>query len=466
MPDPTFTLRSPMPVSADELYAWHARAGAFARLQPPWEPVEITAAAGGFDREKYTLTMRARVLGPVKATWVAEAFGFKPGEQFEDRQLNGPFAAWHHTHRFVPDGPNRSFLEDHIEYRLPLGPLGRAFGGGMVRRRLEAMFRYRHDLTASDLRRHDRYKQKARMTVAVTGSRGLVGSELVPFLTTGGHRVVRLVTGSGRPPFDDGTTWVTWDPDGELPPAVLDGVDAVVHLAGDNVADGRWTEAKKRRIRDSRTGPTRKLAGAVAALPAGRRPKAFVSASAVGFYGDRGDERLTEDSPAGTGFFPDVCREWEAATDPARDAGVRTTNLRIGVVLSPKGGALGKQLFAFKAGLGAVLGSGKQWVPWVTVNDLVGTIHHCLMEDAARGPVNACGPNPVTNREFTKALGRVLGRPAFFWLPRFALRAMFGGIADEALLASLRVMPKKLLDTGFAFDHTDLSAALRSVLGR
>jgi uncharacterized protein (TIGR01777 family) len=192
----------------------------------------------------------------------------------------------------------------------------------------------------------------------------------------------------------------------------------------------------------------------------------FVSASAVGFYGDRGDELLTEDSPPGTGFFPEVCREWEAAAEAARKVGVRTVNLRIGVVLSPRGGALGKQLFAFKAGAGAVLGSGKQWVPWVTIGDVVGAIHHGLMNDAVSGPVNVVGPNPVTNRQFTKALGRVLRRPAFFWLPRFALRTMFGQIADEALLASINAVPKKLLDTGFAFDHSELDAALRFVLGR
>ena len=294
----------------------------------------------------------------------------------------------------------------------------------------------------------------------------MIGSDLVPFLTTGGHRVVRLVTGNGGVPFDDGTRWVNWDPASELDPATFDGIDAVIHLAGDNVASGRWNAAKKKRIVDSRVGPTRHLAEAVAVLPADRRPKSFVCASAVGYYGNRGDEELTEESPRGEGFFPEVCRQWEEATAPVRDAGVRTLNLRIGVVLSPKSGALGKQLFAFKAGLGAVLGSGKQWVPWITVGDTVGAIHHALMDDAVRGPLNVVGPNPVTNRGFTKTLGRVLRRPAFFWLPRLALKVMFGGIADEALLASMKALPKKLLDTGFAFDQTELAPALRFVLGR
>jgi hypothetical protein len=303
-------------------------------------------------------------------------------------------------------------------------------------------------------------------TVVVTGSRGLIGSELVPSLLSRAHKVKRLVTGKVGTPPDDGTRWVPWDPHTKLDPSLFDGIDAVIHLAGENVASGRWTAAKKQEIVASRTIPTRNIAEAIAALPVERRPKAFVCASAVGFYGNRGDEVLTEDSPRGTGFFPDVCQDWEDATNPARDAGVRTVNLRIGVVLSPKGGALGKQLFAFKCGLGAVLGSGKQWVPWITVGDTIRAIHHCLTHETVSGPVNVVGPNPVTNRDFAKTLGRVLRRPAFFWLPRFALRLMFGQIADEALLASMKAVPKKLLDTGFAFGHTDLASALRSVLGR
>ncbi len=455
-----------MPVSADELYAWHARPGAFQRLQPPWEPVEISNAVGGFDSDRYNLTMRASVLGPIKATWEAEAFGFEPGKQFQDRQVKGPFAYWHHTHRFIPHSPNTSFLEDHIEYRLPLGAVGRLFGSGLVRRRLAAMFAYRHQLTASDLRRHDQYRDKSRLTVAITGSRGLVGSELVPFLTAGGHSVVRLVTGKGQPAYNDGTRWVNWDPTGPLNATTLGSVDAVVHLAGDNVADGRWNEAKKEKILESRTIPTRRIAEALGALPPGSRPRVFVCASAVGFYGDRGDEVLTEASPPGTGFFPDTCRAWENATAPARDTGIRTANVRIGVVLTPRGAALGKQLFAFKAGVGAVLGSGRQWMPWITIGDVIGALHHSLMNDTVKGPVNVCAPNPVTNRTFTKTLGRVLRRPAFFWLPRFALRTLFGEIADAALLASMRAEPDKLLNTEFAFDHGELEPALRFVLGR
>ena len=191
-----------------------------------------------------------------------------------------------------------------------------------------------------------------------------------------------------------------------------------------------------------------------------------MTASAVGFYGDSGERVLTEESPRGAGFFADVCAAWEEATIPAREVGVRTVQARIGVVITPRGGALGKQLVPFKAGAGAVLGSGRQWTPWIAVGDLVGALYHCVMNETVSGPVNCLAPKPVTNRQFAKSLGRVLSRPAFIWLPRPLLRLMFGGVADEALLASMNATPKKLLDTGFTFDHSDIDGALRFLLGK
>jgi uncharacterized protein (TIGR01777 family) len=452
-----------MPASADELYAWHARPGAFQRLQPPWETIRMVDTEGAFGTDGYRVEFRTSLLGPIKGTWRAEAYDFQPGVRFQDRQLKGPFAFWNHTHSFIPDGPQSSFLEEHVEYRVPGGALGRVLTGRMVRKRLEAMFRYRHALTASDLRRHAKYP--TRLKIAVTGSRGLVGSELVLFLLGGGHAVTRLVSGDFNAP-NDGTTWVRWNAKEPLDPAVLAGHDAVIHLAGDGVADGRWNAAKKKRVLESRTIPTRHLADAIAALPSEQRPKVLVSASAVGFYGDRWDELLTEESSAGTGFLADVCREWEAAAEPAAQAGVRVVHPRIGIVLTPKGAALGKQLLPFKMGVGAVLGSGKQWQPWVTINDLVGVLHEGMMNHSLSGPVIAAAPNPVPNREFTKTIGRVLRRPAFFWLPRVALRVLFGEVADGALLASMRTTPTKLLAAGFAFDHAELEPALRFLLGK
>jgi uncharacterized protein (TIGR01777 family) len=453
----TYDYRSEMPASAEDVFVWHARPAAFLRIQPPWEPVEIVSKHGAFG-DGHRVTFRMSLLGPAHTTWTAELHDVEPGRRFVDRQVSGPFASWDHAHTMTPAGPGRSTLAEHVEYRLPLW--GRV-GSGLVRRRLTAMFAYRHAVTASDLRRLA--KSSARPAVAVTGSRGLVGTELTHFLTTGGYPVVRFVRGDPKPAaWDDGTRSVKWDPDAAVDPSALEGVGAVVHLAGENIGAGRWNESRKRLIRESRTGPTRRLAEAAAKAGV----KVLVSASAVGVYGDRGDEELDESSPPGPGFLADVCKAWEEATEPAERAGVRVVHLRIGIVLSPKGAALGEQLPAFRAGAGAVLGTGKQWLAWITVNDLVGAVHHALVTEPLAGPVNATAPHPATNREFGRTLARVLRRPYLMTLPRPALRLTFGEFADATLLASMKARPRKLEASGFAFDHPELEPALRFLLGR
>jgi uncharacterized protein (TIGR01777 family) len=289
------------------------------------------------------------------------------------------------------------------------------------------------------------------MKVAVTGSTGLVGSALISVLAGAGHDVIRL----RRP--------VQWDPEkGFVDAAAIRNVDAIVHLAGESIASGRWTSARKKRIRDSRVQGTRLLADAIGRLQP--LPKVFVSASAIGYYGDRGDELLREDSSAGQGFLPDVCKQWEAATDPATRAGVRVVHLRTGLVLSAKGGALRKMLTPFKLGVGGVIGSGRQYWSWISIDDVCGAILHCIHASTVHGPVNIVAPSPTTNAEFTKTLGRVLGRPTIFPMPAFAARLALGEMADELLLASARVEPAKLLASRFVFRHRELDAALRSVL--
>ena len=301
-------------------------------------------------------------------------------------------------------------------------------------------------------------------TVAVTGASGLVGSALVTGLTSAGHRVVRVVRGAGAASVA-GQRLARWDPEsGALEPSALAGADAVVHLAGESVAGGRWTEAKKRRIRSTRVDVTRRLAEALPRLE--RPPRLLVSASAVGYYGDRGSEILREDSAPGPGFLAEVCREWEAATDPAARAGIRVVRLRIGMVLSRRGGALGAMLTPFRLGAGGPVGSGVQWVSWIAIDDLVGAILHALATEALAGPVNAVAPEPVTNRELARTLGRVLRRPALLPLPAVAARLLFGQMADELLLASARVEPARLRATGFTFRHARLEDALRHELGR
>jgi hypothetical protein len=301
------------------------------------------------------------------------------------------------------------------------------------------------------------------MRVAITGSTGLVGSEVVTVLSAAGHEVVRLVR---RVPAPGEKAVLRWDPmKGEVDAAGLEGLDAVVHLAGENIASGRWNAARKAAIRDSRVIGTRLLCEALAGLA--RPPKTIVCASAIGYYGDAGEDALTEESPAGPGFLPEVCREWEAASGPAARKGIRVVVLRIGVVLSPNGGALSRMLPLFRKGLGGVIGSGRQFVSWVALDDLPLIILHALQCGDLSGPVNAVAPRPVTSREFTEALGKALSRPTPLPVPAFVLRIAVGReMADALLLASARVIPKRLLDTGYAFRSPELETTLRRLVER
>ncbi len=297
------------------------------------------------------------------------------------------------------------------------------------------------------------------MKILITGSSGLIGSALIPQLAGEGHQVVRLV----RRRRADGEDVAVWDPDaGKLGISSLTQTDAVINLAGENIAAGRWSEERKKQIRESRVRGTRLLSESLAQLAA--PPRVLVSSSAVGFYGSRGDEILTEESPPGSGFLPEICKEWEAATEPARQKGIRVVNLRIGMVLSGKGGALTAMLPAFKAGAGGKIGDGRQFVSWIAIDDLARAISHALLSKSLSGPVNAVSPNPVRNIELTKALGKVLGRPTIVPVPAFAVRLMFGEMADALLLASQRVQPTRLEASGFNFQFPEIEAALRHAL--
>jgi uncharacterized protein (TIGR01777 family) len=299
------------------------------------------------------------------------------------------------------------------------------------------------------------------MKILVTGSTGLVGSTLLPFLKSKGHEVFRLVRSQAK----TGPDAIYWNPEkGVDDTARLEGLDAVVHLAGENIAEGRWTDERKARIRDSRVKGTRVLSETLARLAA--PPRTLISASAIGYYGDRGAEIMREESAPGADFLADVCREWEAATEPAAQSGMRVVKLRFGVILTPKGGALTKMLAPFQFALGGKLGSGKQYMSWVTLDDVVGAINHALTDETLSGPVNVVAPNPVTNYEFTKTMGRVLSRPTIFSVPAFAVRLAFGEMGDVALLSSTRVEPTRLKESGYVFQHPELESALRQMLNK
>jgi uncharacterized protein (TIGR01777 family) len=460
---PHYVKRSRIPVPADALFAWHTRPGAFERLTPPWEPVEVVERSGGIESGA-RVVIRVPLAPLVRTRWVVEHRDYIDGRQFRDVQLSGPFAHWVHTHRIEPDGPGASTIEDSIDYRLPLGPAGALAGGPVARAKLGRLFRHRHAVTAADLERHQRFAGRGTLRVAVTGSGGLIGSALLPFLTAGGHEVRRLVRGERPGAGHAAAGDIRWDPERmTIDAAALEGLDAVIHLAGEPVAE-RWTEAHKRAIRESRVRGTGLLAQAIASLA--NPPRVFVSASAVGFYGDGGDRLLDELSPPGHDFLASVAQAWEGAARPATDRGVRVVHPRFGVVLSPAGGALARLLPAFKLYGGGRLGSGRQYMSWIALDDVVGALHHALFTETLAGPVNVVAPNPVTNEQFGKTLGHVLGRPARLAVPGFVLRGMFGEMAEAMLLAGQRVAPRRLMESGFEFRHPTLEEALRFELGR
>ncbi|TWT34201.1 TIGR01777 family oxidoreductase [Blastopirellula retiformator] len=450
-----FQERSEIPTPVEVAFAWHCREGALTRLTPPWEAVTVEKYESGLAPGSQAVLKTK--LGPIPLTWLAEHREFVENELFSDVQLSGPFAHWEHEHRFGQIDADHCYLEDHVEYSVPGGAIGKMLGGSFVAEKLERMFRYRHATLLADLAAHQPYLQQDAMKIAITGASGMVGKQLSAFLSTGGHEVIPVT----RSPNKEGVYWNYKQ--GEIDAASLTGVDAVVHLAGESIADGRWTEEKKAQIRDSRVDGATFLASELAKLPT--PPQTFVCASAIGYYGDSGDEIVDEQSIAGEGFLPDVCRAWELACEPAALAGIRVVNTRLGLVLSPQGGALAKMLTPFKLGVGGVIGSGKQYWSWITIDDVIGGIHHCLMNESLSGPVNLTAPDPATNREFTKTLGRVLHRPTVLPVPEFAAKMAMGEMANDLLLASSRVMPTRLRETGYQFRDPELEPALRRLLG-
>jgi hypothetical protein len=322
------------------------------------------------------------------------------------------------------------------------------------------MFAWRHQRTARDLLRHARYRERPPLRILIAGATGLVGSQLAAYLSTAGHDVWSLVRRHSAHPDRE----IAWNPArGDLSPAALEGFDAIVHLGGANIAGGRWTAARKHEIRQSRVESTTLLAKTIAGLS--RRPRVFFVASAIGYYGSRGDEPLNESSPPGDGFLPEVCVAWERSADTAREAGVRTVHGRIGIVLTPQGGALPPMLRPMRLGVGGPIAGGRQYMSWISLDDLLGAIEFCLQSDSIAGPVNLTAPQPATNRELTQALGRVLRRPSLLPVPAFAIRALFGEMGQRLIIEGNRVIPSVLQRSGFSFEVADLESALRWELG-
>jgi len=435
----------------EEVFAWHARPGAIHRLMPPWQPMKVIAEAA-------SLADGRAVLGlPGGLRWVAQHDPdcYDAPARFVDELKHDGWHSvppalvghWRHEHHFEAVDAGHTRLTDRVETPVP-APLFRQ------------MFRYRHRQLADDLAGHQWSHVHGRRpgTVAITGASGLVGTALAAFLSTGGYRVIRLVR--REPRTDTERRWEPDSPDERL----LDGVDAVVHLAGASIAD-RFTEAHKKAVRDSRIAPTRRLAECAAAAADG--PATFVCASAIGIYGyDRADADLDESASHGEGFLADVVADWEDATGPAATAGLRVVTVRTGIVQSPRGGTLRLMRPLFAAGLGGRLGSGRQWLSWIDIDDLVDIYHRALVDPALSGPVNAVAPQPVRNIDYTTTLARVLHRPALLPVPDVGPSMLLGRQgARELALASQRVVPARLLGAGHRFRRPTLEQCLRHQLG-
>jgi uncharacterized protein (TIGR01777 family) len=420
----------------DEVIRWHERPGALHRLMPPWQPLTVQQEAENVSDGQAIL----RLPGGFK--WVAQHRDHVPNERFTDELTSLPLR-WRHTHEFWSLGSHRTRITDRIATPVP----GRL---------LRSTFEYRRRQLRDDLAVAARTKGPL-MTVAVTGASGLVGNALCAQLTTCGHEVVRLVRRSPSTSLER-----EWNPD-DPAPDLLRGIDAVVHLAGEPIA-GRFTDSHRDAIYNSRIGPTRALAEAAAQAGV----KTFACASAIGIYGaDRGDEVLTEESERGTGFLADVVDDWEKATLPASEAGVRVVNVRTGIAMSPRGGALQLLRLVFLTGLGGRLGDGRQWMSWIDLDDLTDIYLAALTDDTWTGPINAVSPNPVRNEEFSKTLGKVLHRPALFPAPSFGPALLLGREgAKEVAFADQRVVPARLTAHGHPFRRPVLEACLRHQLGK
>jgi uncharacterized protein (TIGR01777 family) len=450
---PTQIWQTSLPHSADTVYDWHARRGAFRRLAPPWEQIRFIDGDHGLGVGARTVFEVKK--GPAWLRWEAEHTACEPGRGFTDVQHKGPFASWIHEHRFEPTDTG-SELIDRVTWKPP----GGVFGGVAIPS-LRAIngrnFTFRHRRTRQDLARHATYADRPRRRVAVTGATGLVGTALCAFLTTGGHEVVRVVRRDPAPGD------CVWDPaKGRIDLDALRGVDAVVHLAGAPVSDP-WTEEHKRAIRDSRVQGTTLIAEACVRLDP--RPEVLISDSAIGIYGNRADERLTEISDLGDDFLAEVGRAWEAAAEPVIDAGVRLVTPRIGIVTTSAGAALARLLPVYRAGGGGPVGSGEQWVSWIALDDLIGLIYASIFEPTWSGPINATAPHPIRQREQARILGRVLGRPAIVPLPEFAVRSMFGEMGENLILGGQRVAADRAVNQGFQFDLPTYEEAVRATLG-
>lgn len=440
----------------EKVFRWHERDGAILRLTPPWAPLRMIDRKGPGVKNGVRVVFEIKMFGlPMK--WVAEHFEYKENRQFKDRQVKGPFALWEHTHRFIPQEDGSTVMEDKVKFRLPFGLLSRPFYG-YAKKEFERMFAYRHRVLKHDL--ENDADRTAPRRILISGAGGTIGSALIPFLKTCGHEVVRLVRKKGE--LKEGELF--WDPyEGVLDLESAGRFDAVINLNGIDISRGRWTNKQKRRIIASRTQPTNLLVEKMSQLK--DKPNVFLSSSAIGYYGDAKSRELDESSENGACFIAKVCRRWENQSRGAERVGIRTVQLRIGIVLTPSGGALQRMQHPFRLGCGVRLAGGEQYMSWISMDDILSSIRFLIDSERIHGPVNLTAPEPVTNLVFSDTLASVFSRKVRFVMPKFIARLLWGQMGKETLLASARVRPAKLMENGFVFQHETLVSALEDLLG-
>ena len=461
----TYKSELEVPVPVDQLFSWHENPGAFERLTPPFEPVKVKKRKGGIDGGEVHLQMN---LGPIPLPWVARHHDYIKNEQFLDEQVSGPFASWNHAHLFEKIDSKSSKLIDKIDYKLPFGTVGKTFGGAFAEKKIKQMFAYRRNITKNDLVSQSKYSGSP-LNIAVTGGSGLIGSQLKPYLTTAGHSVENIVR--GRPQKGE----LSWNLENKTM-SNLSGKDVVIHLAGEPISKPLggmvplpWTKWKRNEILKSRVEGTKLISEHIASL--NNPPKVMICASAVGYYGDRGEDLLSESEESGDDYFSHVVSEWEKAAQPAIDAGIRVVFLRIAPVMSPLGGALQVLGNAARLGSSPPVAGGKQWWSWISLDDVVDVIYHSIINEKLSGPVNVASPNPVRQKEWASTLAKVIwGRfgplTGLIPVPGFVLKTVLGEFGDVLALSSIKIDSSKLLDSGYEFRFENLEDCFRHLLGK
>ncbi|MCH1430876.1 MAG: TIGR01777 family protein [Chlamydiales bacterium] len=442
---------SEMPCSQQELFDWHKKNSALRRLTPPWMRVNVLQEADSLAKgSEVTLEIKAAPL--MKLKLISKHTDYQEGKEFTDTMLKGPFSYWKHRHQMIDNGKESSILQDSVEYTPPL-----PFSNPLIKSEINRLFNYRHRVLKADLELIKRYDSSC-MKIAITGATGLVGSELKHFLRSAGHDVYTLV----RTPCKSDKE-IRWNPlTGDIELSKLEGFDAIIHLAGENIGSGYWTKKKKQRIRDSRVIGTKHLVAALNNLQ--NPPKTLISFSAIGFYGVKALETDEDHSSCGNDFLASVCSDWEQEALQYNKG--RVVIPRLGVILSPKGGALEKMLLPFKLGFGGKIASGAQYMSWIAIDDVIYNLYHMLCNKTISGTLNLTSPNPVTNEDFSKVLAKVLKRPCLFPVPSIALKALFGEMAEATMLSSIKAFPNTLKGSKAPFFYSELEDALRHLLGK